>query len=468
VLGGPLRSDVGRAVGAVDSARAKGENVSTKPGGAGSAWRPLQAPSSPRPTGPFARLARTHAAVAAGDALVAIMLAGSLFFDISPTAARGKVALYLLFTMAPFAVVSPLVGPALDRAPGARRLIVIGGAAIRSVVCLLAVGRLGSVVLFPLAFVLLVLSKAYAISKSSIVPTTVDNEEELVEANSKLGLVSSLAGFVIAVPALIMRLAFGANGVAVLAVLVFAAATVFAMRIPSRPAVGSVAATDDDDAGRVRTAGITLAASATAFVRACVGFLSFHLAFWFRSTDASTAWFGVVLGASAAGAVSGNSLAPRIRRRVREETMLAAALGVIGAGGLFAAFQGGKLGATLLSFVVGLGAAVGRLAFDAIVQRDANDANRGRAFAQFETRFQLAWVAAAFVPVIATIPGWLGFAIVGGLGAFAVASYLVGARYVREHGRLRATLTNRAVGEFRKRRANELGRPVKRRRNMPR
>ncbi|HEX6786568.1 MAG TPA: hypothetical protein VF076_05190, partial [Acidimicrobiales bacterium] len=47
---------------------------------------------------PFTWLARTHAAGAAGDAAVAISLAGSLFFDISPQAARGKVALYLLLT----------------------------------------------------------------------------------------------------------------------------------------------------------------------------------------------------------------------------------------------------------------------------------------------------------------------------------------------------------------------------------
>ena len=47
-------------------------------------------------------------------AAVAISLAGSLFFDISPEAARGKVALYLLLTMAPFAIVAPILGPALD------------------------------------------------------------------------------------------------------------------------------------------------------------------------------------------------------------------------------------------------------------------------------------------------------------------------------------------------------------------
>ena len=74
---------------------------------------------------PFARLARTHALMAAGDAVIAIALAGSLFFDISPGAARTKVALYLLFTMLPFTIVAPLVGPAIDRMAGGRRAIVV-------------------------------------------------------------------------------------------------------------------------------------------------------------------------------------------------------------------------------------------------------------------------------------------------------------------------------------------------------
>ena len=50
-----------------------------------------------------------------GDACIAVSLAGSLFFQ-SPTGARAvKVLLYLLVTMAPFAIVAPVLGPALDR-----------------------------------------------------------------------------------------------------------------------------------------------------------------------------------------------------------------------------------------------------------------------------------------------------------------------------------------------------------------
>jgi len=56
---------------------------------------------------PFGRLALTHVLMTAGDTLFAVSLAGSLFFSISPTAAQDKVILYLVLTMAPFAVVAP-------------------------------------------------------------------------------------------------------------------------------------------------------------------------------------------------------------------------------------------------------------------------------------------------------------------------------------------------------------------------
>ena len=94
--------------------------------------------------------------------------------------------------------------------------------------------------------------------------------------------------------------------------------------------------------------------------------------------------------------------------------MLELALALIAVGGLVAAFGGGQVSAALLAGAVGVAAAFARLAFDAIVQRDAPDANRGRAFAQFETKFQMAWVLAAFVPVLLPIPRSVGFLIVDG------------------------------------------------------
>ena len=71
----------------------------------------------------------------------------------------------------------------------------------------------------------------------------------------------------------------------------------------------------------------------------------------------------------------------------------------------------------VLAGIVGFSAAIGRLAFESIVQRDAPEANQGRAFASFETRFQFAWAAAAFLAVAIQAPGAIGLLIVGVVAA---------------------------------------------------
>ena len=204
------------------------DGVTDKPG-----WRSLHvtATDAVRRMGdtPFGRLARVHAVLVAGDALVAIALAGSLFFSIDPSAARWRVALYLLFTMAPFALVAPLVGPAIDRAKGGRRNMVILSAGLRALVAFMMVGDLDSLLLFPEAFAMLVLGKGYHVAKSAIVPTTVETDEELVEANSKLAVISALAGFAAAVPGLLLAWLAGPEWVLGLAMVVFAVATVLAL-----------------------------------------------------------------------------------------------------------------------------------------------------------------------------------------------------------------------------------------------
>ena len=203
-------------------------------------WRPLQEParrafSLAGLTGdsPFARLAATHVLAVAGDTLVTMALAGSLFFSISPHAARGHVALYLVLTMAPFAVVAPLLGPVLDRSKSGRRTVVVLCQAGRAAVCLLMARHLHSLLLFPEAFVVLVLSKAYMVTKAALVPATVSDERELVRANSRLAVLGVVAGFVIALPGVaVLRLSFlGAPWVLRLAALVFVAAAVSAVRL---------------------------------------------------------------------------------------------------------------------------------------------------------------------------------------------------------------------------------------------
>src|SRR4051812_38525050 len=385
-------------------------------------WRPFRpgdgGGTMPRP---FARFARAHALFAAGDTLVAIALARSLFFSISPDAARARVALYLLLTMAPFAVLAPLIGPFLDRREGGRRTMMIGSAAARAVLCVLMIDSLHSLLLFAEAFAVLVLSMGYTVAKASLVPRLVHDDSELVEANSRLSLVTGLVGLVAAVPGVLL-LQLGASWVLGLASIVFGVATVMAMRVP-RAAIAPVPAKTEAERAELRTAGVFLAASTMGVLRAMVGFLAFLLAFWLRANHAPTWWFGVVLGLSAVGGLLGAAAAPVLRRSFREERIILG--GVIGifVGAFVALRIGGREGAALIAAVVGVAASAGRLAFDSIVQRDAPDADHGRSFAVFETRFQLAWVAGAFIPVIIHLP--LGV----GLATLAVASLVAAVAY---------------------------------------
>ena len=82
----------------------------------------------------------------------------------------------------------------------------------------------------------------------------------------------------------------------------------------------------------------------------------------------------------------------------------------------------------MVAVVVNFSAAIGRLSFESIVQRDGPATNRGEAFARFETRFQLGWVIAAVLPVLLEIPGSVGFLLVGVVAAAAVVNYVAGIR----------------------------------------
>jgi len=369
----------------------------------------------------------------AGDATVAIALAGSLFFSIDPSQARWRVALYLLITVAPFALIAPLLGPAIDRIPGGRRMMVILIAVGRVIVSILMFRQLDSLLLFPLAFVALVLGRSYQVAKSALVPTVVRREDELVEANAKLGTVAGLAGFVAAIPAALLSL-IGPEATVLWSTGFFALAGISARTLPKATVAAKRATMAERE--ELHSAGISLAATAMTILRAASGFLTFLIAFWLRDEGASTAYFGVILAASAIGTLVGNVVGPKVRQRLREELMLLAALAVTAVAGVLTALVAGKGSATLCAALVGFSAALARLGFDATLQRDAPDANQGRAFAQFETRFQLGWVLAAFIPVAIPIPGALGFLLVGIVAAVGLVWYLIGMRMLRSSGRL--------------------------------
>ena len=356
-----------------------------------------------------------------------VALADSLFLSIDPTAARSRVLLFLVVSFAPFLVIAPLIGPVIDRAAGGRRTVIQLVAGARVVLAVLMAFSIDSLTLFPLVFAALVLQKTYLVSKQAIVPSIVRSESELVEANSKLGVIAGITGFVAIIPAALIQVTpVKGWGTLLYSGALFAYGLASATRLPAD--VVAAAPAQVAERTQLHSVPLQMAAGATMMLRAAVGFVFFLLAFWLRTQSSGTFWFAAAVGFSALGTMAANAIAPRVRQRLREELMVAGALAIAAVGGLLAAFLGGVGAGVLIAVAVNFSAAVGKLAFESIVQRDAPQANRGRAFARFETRFQLAWVVAGVIPVLVVIPGWAGFLVVGIVMGVTLLNYVAGNR----------------------------------------
>jgi hypothetical protein len=376
----------------------------------------------------------------AGDVAMVVSLAGSLFFSISPDAARSKVLLYLLVSFAPFAIVAPFIGPFIDRATGGRRLIIQLTAVGRALLFVTMIFHLDDLLLFPLSFGVMVLQKTYGVSRSALIPHVVNNKTELVEANSKLGLMAGAIGVLAAAPAGALA-AISPKLSLLFGVAMFAAAVISASSLPRgaatpAPRSAEIAQLHKDT---LRSAGVAMS-----LIRAVIGFLFFELLFWLRENSYSNVWIGLVIGASTLGLMIGNGLAAPLRGRLREEMMLTSAIVLIALGGIGAAAFGGVGAAIALAAIANLASGIGRMAFDSIVQRDAPGANQGQSFARFETRFQLSWAVAGVIPVLLTFPGRVAFLTVGLIGVLAGVLYVQGAQL-----RSRRAVTTKATSRRR-------------------
>jgi hypothetical protein len=411
---------------------------------------------------PFGRLALVHCLQAAGTAFITVSLAGSLFFSISPDAAKSKVLLYLLITIAPFAVVGPALSPLLDRGRQARRTSVAIANAGSALACLGMAKNLHDLLLFPEAFVVLVLGKLYLVARASLVPEMIADDEDLASANAKLAVLASLASLIV-VPIAVGIFKIGPVWVLRTGSLIFVAGAIAALRLTRSPAEGERAAADrapvapapvvsdnsfydqgmtKDDAatssrekrerrvlGRpVYRGEVRAAAGALTVARATVGFVEFFLAFALRREHAAAWWFGLLLGVSAVGSLVGSLIVPRLRKFFSEQQIIAIALGTLVVGALGAALVGGLLAQALLTLVVGIAPTSAKPALDSIAQRHVAPALLGRAFGRIETRLQLAWVAAALLAVIVPFALRVGDLAVACVSFLALLSYLIAPR----------------------------------------
>ena len=414
-------------------------------------------------TTPFGRLALVHCIQAAGTAFITVSLAGSLFFSISPDAAKGKILLYLLITIAPFAVVGPALSPLLDRGRQARRTSVAIANAGSALACFGMAKNLHDLLLFPEAFVVLVLGKLYLVARASLVPEMIADDEDLASANAKLAVLASLASLIV-VPIAVGIFKIGAVWVLRTGALIFVAGGIAALRLTRSAAESERAAEPDDesvspapvvsdnsfyDQGMTEDSGaagsrvererralgrpvyrgeVRAAAGALTVARATVGFVEFFLAFALRREHAAAWWFGLLLGASAVGSLVGSLIVPRLRKFFSEQQIIAIALGSLVVGALAAALVGGLLSQALLTLVVGIAPTSAKPALDSIAQRHVAPALLGRAFGRIETRLQLAWVAAALLATIVPVALRVGDVAVASVSLLALLSYVIAPR----------------------------------------
>ncbi|MEU8539440.1 hypothetical protein AB0C52_05470 [Streptomyces sp. NPDC048717] len=141
------------------------------------------------------KLIELHAVNGAGDVMITVALASTVFFAVPTDEARGRVALYLAITMAPFTLLAPVIGPLLDRLPHGRRAAMAASMLARAMlaVALSVTIAHGGIQMYPVALGVLVASKAYGVVRSAVVPRLLPPDFSLVRANSRVTLAGLLA-----------------------------------------------------------------------------------------------------------------------------------------------------------------------------------------------------------------------------------------------------------------------------------
>ena len=423
----------------------------------------------------------------AADAFVTVALAGTIFFSTSVDQARGKVVLFLIITMAPFAVLAPFIGPALDRIQQGRRFVLAGTMLTRGLLCYAMSANVGnSVTLLPAAFGILVLQKAGGVVKASVTPRLLPEDLSLVTANARAGLISIIASTAAAGLAAGIQYTTDAAWTLRVGTLIYLAAMVLALRLPeqidlparepgpmpapdgqppasqSPPAGGQATRPDmprptmplapgeppdaaDGAKGRRRhwrtlvDVGpvVAEAMAVNAVLRAFSGYILFLLAFLLRSVDLGTVFhhpvthnfaLGALAFGLAAGSLTSMVLGSFFRSRAPQLIMFTV-LAIAPLVTAVCAWGFGLWAAVGVEFTAIFCASLAKLAQDSIVGREIGDEIRSSTFSVSETLNQVANVAGGLAGVVVSIldNGQAGLAIAA--GGLAVALVLLVVRH---------------------------------------
>lgn len=398
------------------------------------------------------RLLDLHAISCAGDTLVTIGLAGTIFFNVPAGEARGRVALYLLVTMVPFALLAPLVGPLLDRFRHGRRYALAATMLGRAFLAWVIADNIAGFGLYPAAFGVLALSRAYGVARSAAVPRLLPRGLGLSQAGARASVYGTVAGAIVA-PVGALAFTIGPQWPLRVASLIFLAGVVVAFNLPPRadsdppevvPKIFQLPWRHREENGHKILSGRLVIATllGSASLRALYGFLFLYLAFAIRENDLSS-------GLGAAGALGligvalafGTFLSTAIGTglRIRTPALLqAVALSVVAGLAIWGALRFTLTAVVVLCLATAIASGLAKLAVDAVIQERVPETVRASAFAHAETLLMLAWVAGGAAGLI-PFGGQLG------LVAAALAVLAAAARAVMVAWRLRGeTLVGRA------------------------
>jgi hypothetical protein len=366
------------------------------------------------------RYALCHLTSAAGDTLLAISLADSVFFALPVDQAQWRVVAYLGLTMLPLAVAAPLLVIPLDRA-GPRRLISFLAAVVRAGIAFSVAGSLDTPALYPAALAILVAARVHGITKNGLTMAYAGPGEGLMRANARLGRVA-VAGALTAAPfgALAVRW-WESGGAMVLAGIVYSICALVTLRLP-HPRVR----TEPKPLGRRgRIPVLTGPALGATGLRAATGFILFLSAFAIQREGLRSTWFGAMAISAAAGGFLADLLAPRLPETLREEFIVVGCTIAAGVGAFFAFTAFSLPVLAIFGLTAGAATELGRLAFQSLMQGNAPEGALGRVFVRYEVMFQLCWVAGALGPALLQIDFKAGMLIISGFylalaGAWAV------------------------------------------------
>lgn len=394
------------------------------------------------------RLIELTAGSGAGDALITGALATTVLFGLPVGEARGSVALYLVITMIPFALVAPFVGPILDRLRSGRRYVMAGtlfGRGLLGFAMAAAVGPGDLVTLFAAALGALVLSKAYHVSRAAIMPSVLPAGVSLVSANARVALFSLVAAGAAVPVAAGLASWLGAAWALRLATAVFIVAGVHAVRLPRHvdspePEPGPETTSEDESPAPARwrtilNAGpaVTDSMLANVGIRVFSGFLLFFLLFLvqeghvpgMRSATSQTGFAPLILiallaAAAGLGGLAGAAAATWARHRSPQLIVLLTAAFALAVTVITAIFFN-LWWALGVAFAGAFAQELGKLALDAIVQREIGEEVRSSTFGVVEALLQVAWVFGGLVGLALSLTengraGLLVLAALSGIG----------------------------------------------------